>query len=112
MKEANEMHIEFYIPKYQVIPLDLRLKVDGKDVFYRRIYGLGSIAYNFEVFDSNEQEALDIVKKIADKMCWQSYDHGTQWRVVSIRALEKLDLDMRYPLYETIQVIFWARDAG
>lgn len=112
MKETDEMHIEFYTPKYQVIPLDLRLKVNGKDVFYRRVYGFGNIVYNFEVFDSDEQEALDIVKKIADKMCWQSYDHGVQWRIVSIHVLEKLDPNIRYPIFDTIQVIFRVRDAG
>lgn len=89
------MDIKFYIATDEVIPLRLRLKVDfnehikGIDVYYNKCKK--GFAYEFTFFDQEnvtEEMRLEIVRKIALKMCYQSYDHGDYWRIDSIKQTE------------------------
>ena len=99
------MNIEFYIPKSETIPTRLVLKVDGEHVVYRHLHN--QFGYDFEYLDISEERAVEITKQLADIMCSQSYDHGSQWRVVSIAPVEQ---DERYKIGPIIRVLFRIRD--
>lgn len=78
------MNIEFYIPKYEKIPTDLSLKVDGIDVDYERIKG----GFRFYVYVDSTEKALEIVKAIAEQMIsdHDESQHGVSWRTVSMEV--------------------------
>ncbi len=106
-------NIEFYIPEGEIIPTKLRLLVskdEGKDiqVHYKSLEE--SFGYNFELYDiTSEEEAENIVKEIAQKMCNQSYDHGQEWRVENI---EKLSCEINYAFQKAeYNVLFRIRDS-
>lgn len=106
-------NIEFYIPEGETIPTKLRLLVnkdEGKDihVYYQRLEE--SFGYNFELYNiTSENEAEDIVKKVAQTMCNQSYDHGQEWRVENI---EKLSCEINFAYQKSeYNVLFRVRDS-
>ena len=74
----NDMKIEFYIPKDETIPTQLRLKVDGMDVYYEKVDG--EFAYDFTLFGKAKAKPTEIIDQIVSVMCNQSYDHGSEWR--------------------------------
>lgn len=78
------MKIEFYIPKDEKIPTDLRLKVDGIDVYYERIKG----GFRFYVYVDSDEKALEIVKAIAEQMIFDHDEsqHGVSWRTLSFEV--------------------------
>lgn len=98
------MSIEFFIPSDQVAPTNLRLLVDGIHVYYERLKD--AFGYKFEVFTKDADKAMEIVDKVADIMCSQSYDHGAQWRVTSVKLIEQGIMS------SIIEVRFRVRDAG
>ena len=100
------MNIEFYIPKDQVIPTRLRLKVDDEDVYYALVPH--QFGYDFEYFGISAERAMEITEHLASVMCDQSYDHGSEWRVVSIEPVEQ---DGRYKVGEIVRVLFRIRDS-
>lgn len=108
------MNVEFYIPQSQRIPTELRLKVDGKQVTYHRLYPSGCeypgrFGYDFYFYSGETvEEAMDITKELAEIMCWQSYDHGSQWRITSMEPVQQND---RYKIGEIIRVLFRVRDS-
>lgn len=73
------MKIEFYIPKDQTIPTNLRLKIDDKyDVHYQR--GTPDFSWIFEFYGPNvEEKYIDLLNEIVKTMEYQSYDHGAEW---------------------------------
>lgn len=83
--------IEFYIPKDEKIPTDLRLKVDEKDVFYKR--AKEGLAYEFEIFNlADEVEGLSIVEDLSRIICDQSDTDGyTYWIVTEIIQITKFE---------------------
>lgn len=82
--------IKFYIPEDQVIPTKLRLKKGKVHIYYKRLND--KFGYEFELYElDNKEQAEEIVKEIANIMCNQSYDHGQEWRVVSIDCIEYND---------------------
>ena len=99
--------IKFYIPDDEVIPTQLRLRVDGVDVYYEKLKEPGCIAYQFEFFrfQISEEKGREIVDRIAHIMEGQSYDHGASWRIISITPAHTA-LGLRYV------VRFRLRDAG
>ena len=102
------MKIEFYIPKDEKVPTQLRMYADGHYVIYNRLED--RFGYDFMFMgDVSADEAVDLAKEIASVMCDQSYDHGAQWRVVSVDVLEQ---EERYKIGEIVRVIFRVRDAG
>lgn len=101
------MSIEFYIPENEMIPTRLRLKVDGKDVYYER--SMGCFGYDFEVFDATNEEAVELATQLGRLMESQSYDHGASWRIVSVGLVDQEERDHIAPI---ARVIFRLRDAG
>jgi hypothetical protein len=77
------MEIKFYIPKDETIPIQLRLKVDGMDVYYEKVEG--EFAYDFTLFDKAKKKSTEIIDRIVSIMCNQSYDHGSEWREIKAK---------------------------
>lgn len=102
------MKIKFYIPESQVIPTQLRVKVDEQiDVYYSRLPD--AFGYKFDFFkrqDVTLEMATAITDEIVSKMISQSYDHGAQWRECGVREVVNDDFDL------SITVFFRVRDAG
>lgn len=103
MEQTNK--IEFFIPKYEEIPTKLRLKIDDKDVIYKRSHN--EFAYEFEVYGINAaDEGLEVVKRLSEIMCDQSYDHGSEWRVTKTEQTKELGFNSA-----TWKVSFRIRDS-
>lgn len=100
------MNVEFYIPKSETIPTKLVLRVDGEPVYYCRLHD--QFGYDFEYLGITEEKAIEITKHLASIMCSQSYDHGSEWRVVSIDPVEQ---EERYKVGPIIRVLFRVRDS-
>jgi len=100
------MKIEFYIPKDEVIPTQLRVKVDGSiDVYYERVHD--GWKFDFFKFQGVTLEmATSITDEIVHKMVWQSYDHGAQLRECGVREVVNDEYEL------SITVFFRMRDAG
>lgn len=99
------MKIEFYVPENEKIPTQLRLKVGEKQIIYERVGN--DFVYDFFVNGCELSEAMSIVEEIALSMCDQSYDHGSSWRIVSIKEVND---EQRY-VDLIIRVNFRIRDA-
>lgn len=76
------MSVEFYRLKNEIIPTNLRLLVNGKQVVYWPVDGM--FAYDFQFTATNEQESLEIAKELAQIMSLQSYNYGEYWEVTDI----------------------------
>ena len=102
------MKIEFYVPEYQVIPTQLRVKVNGSiDVYYARLPD--AFGFKFDFFKSQGatlEVATAITDEIVSRMIWQSYDHGAQWRECGVREIVNDEWNL------SITVFFRVRDAG
>ena len=102
------MKIEFYVPEYQTIPTQLRVKVDETiDVYYDHLPK--DFGWKFEFFKSQGvtlEMATAITDEIVRKMVSQSYDHGAQWRECGVREVVNDEWDL------SITVYFRVRDAG
>lgn len=105
MMTKEERHIKFYIPEKEIIPLRLRLKVDGVDVYYCQKLGPG-IVYRFKVFEQDITKCKEIVEDLARMIRMQSYDHGVYWKVEEITHVESGVLS------NTLEVKFRVRDGG
>ena len=102
------MKIEFYIPKDEMIPTRLRVKVDETiDVYYKRLPNEFGFKFDFFKHQGVDLEmATAITDEIVSKMISQSYDHGAQWRECGVREIVNYDWDL------SITVFFRVRDAG
>lgn len=102
------MTIKFYTPKDEMIPTQLRVKVDGEiDVYYDRVPN--EFGWKFEFFKHQGvslELATAITDEIVSKMISQSYDHGAQWRECGVREVVNDEWDL------SITVFFRVRDAG
>lgn len=79
--------IKFYIPEDQAIPTNLRLKKGKVHIYYERLND--KFGYEFQCYEiDNKKQGEEIVKEVANMMCSQSYDHGQEWRIVSIDCVE------------------------
>lgn len=102
------MKIEFYIPNGQVIPIQLRLKVDDRyDVYYRR--DPNEFAWYFTFWNEAKDHYERILDDIVAKMEQQSYDHGAAWRETE-RQLTQEPREWYEPI--EVKVSFRVRDAG
>ena len=102
------MKIDFYIPKDETIPTQLRVKVNEQyDVYYKRLgntFGYEFIFYKFQGV-TNEM-ARAITDEIVLRMIDQSYDHGSSWRENNVREIVETDFQI------IVKVYFEVRDAG
>lgn len=98
--------INFYIPKGETIPTDLRLYVDDVYVVYRRIYG----GFRFCVLVDDDEKALKIVSKIVDLMKHEHDEpqHGISWRT---EALEVEPQEERYKIGVNVVWKYRVRDS-
>lgn len=100
------MKIEFYIPRKQSIPTQLRLKVDETiDVYYDRVNDGWKFRF-FKLQSVTLEMATQIVDEIFRKMESQSYDHGVQWRERGVREIVNDEFEL------SITVFYRVRDAG
>ena len=80
-----------------IVPIDMRVKVDDKwEVSYERCKG--EFAYEFKVFPKND--AYMAVEAVVSAMEEQSYDHGAEWRRISIEELCKTDENDMYRFFK------------
>ena len=101
------MDIQFFIPSSETIPTQLRVKVDGVDVYYDKVPGKFAYTFKFFKFQGVTMElAKTIVDELVRRMENQSYDHGAQWRETACRNVYEDEYDI------TITVFFYKRDAG
>lgn len=102
------MKIDFYIPKDETIPTQLRVKVNEQyDVYYERLAHAFGYRFSFFKFQGVTQEmARAITDEIVSRMVDQFYDHGAQWREDETREFTENDYTI------TIVVHFRVRDAG
>lgn len=102
------MKIEFYIPKDETIPTQLRVKVDGTiDVYYKRLPDAFGFKFDFFKHQGVTLEmATEITDEIVSRMISQSYDHGAQWRECGVREVVNDEWDL------SITIFFRVRDAG
>ena len=79
------MDIKFYIPSYETIPTELRLKVDNIDVYYKRIKG----GFEFVIYTESDEKAMEIAEEIAQIMIrdHDESEHGVSWRTVSMELI-------------------------
>lgn len=107
------MNIQFYMPEDQKIPTQLRLKItrEGKkDVIVNYERMRDGLTWVFTLYNiKSEAEANEIIEEIANKMCYQSYDHGQEWRTESIEIRE-IQIDFFNPHAEYV-VKFRMRDS-
>ncbi len=104
------MNIRFNIPKNEIIPTKLRVIIDDdqrKEIIYTPVQG--RFAYDFHaVCIDDVNEVFDIVNKIVDIMCSQSYDHGAEWREVSKEVIPQKE---RYKSGTIVRVTFRIKDS-
>lgn len=102
------MKIDFYIPKDETIPTQLRVKVNEQyDVYYERLTNAFGYRFSFFKFQGVTQEmARAITDEIVLRMIDQSYDHGASWRESKVQGYFENDYEI------AITVYFRVRDAG
>lgn len=103
----------FYIPKSQTIPTDLRLKGEGVDIKYEKLPD--AFGYEFKVYHPGAEETpavapdRELVEDIAHQMCNQFFDHGASWRVTKIKMVHSAE---KWWDCNIFHVLFRIRDAG
>lgn len=104
--------IDFFIPKDQRIPTDLRLVCGDAHIIYREVPG--AFAYEFKVYHpcatdpEDARNDIELVKEIADIMCRQSEDHGSRWVVRRIECVDHAEYHYEPNIF---QVFFRKRDS-
>ena len=101
--EDNEINfIQFYVPDYEIIPTELRLKFNNKVFIYHRIHQC--LGYDFICVDcKTNNESLNYVTEIAELMCKQSEDKDSKWEIRTIYAIDQKE---EYKIYPIIRVVF------
>ena len=88
------MDIEFRIPSDEIIPTRLSLKVDDVIVNYERCRDC--FGYNFTIYTTLKERAVDIVKHLANVMENQSEDRGSRWVTKSIEPIDQDQFSITY----------------
>ena len=96
--------IKFYIPESETIPTELRLYVDDVYVTYART----NFGYDFHILLDDKGEALEVAKKIANKMINEHDEsqYGVSWRTVSFEVFTDL-----YGMGTTVRWKYRVRDS-
>lgn len=102
------MKIDFYIPKDETIPTQLRVKVnDQYDVYYEASADVFGYEFTFfKIQGITKEMAAAITDEIVLRMIDQSWDHGSQWRENKVRTIDENDFKI------IVKVYFRVRDAG
>lgn len=95
--------IKQIIDESKTVQTELAVEVDGTRIYYRRL--TNNFGYTFWAiigFKENEETAIKEVDAAIDTviatMCAQSYDHGSEWRLV--RKEVDIHLLERYGQYQ------------
>lgn len=98
--------IRFYIPKDETIPTSLRLYVGDVFVTYKRIDG----GYIFRISTHDETQALEVARKIADRMIYEQSEprHGVSWVTVSMNIVPQ---ESRYAVDTMVEWKYRVRDS-
>ena len=98
--------IEFYIPKSETIPTDLRLYVDDVFVVYCRI----DKGFRFVISLEDEAEAMKVAEKIVERMIADHDEarHGVTWCTVSLTVVPQ---EGRYKVGTIIDWKYRVRDS-
>ena len=82
------MKIQFYIPDDEIIPTQLRVKIDDKyDVYYSRVHD--EFAWDFTFYNEAKDCYETLLDEMVFRMCSQSEDHGSSWRETKREIIEK-----------------------
>ena len=100
------MKIEFYVPKGETIPTDLRLKVDGNQITYGRVKN----GFLFKTLIDDEEKALEIVYEIVKRIEIEhdESEHGVSWRTVSLSVVPQ---EERYKIGTWVRWEYRVRDS-
>lgn len=109
-ERSLKMDIRVRIPDTKErIPTQLRLQINENiDVVYKR--SPSSLAYEFSFLKNQvfQQQAYQLTTELADILCEQSYDHGSEWRVTATEQI----FDMHeFDIYYTFKVHFRIKDS-
>ncbi len=98
--------IEFYIPKSETIPTDLRLFAGNVYVNYYRI----DAGFRFEISLEDEAEAMKVAEQIVERMIadHDEAQHGVTWRTVSLTVVSQ---EERYKVGTIIDWKYRVRDS-
>lgn len=98
--------IKFYIPKNETIPTGLRLYVGKNYVEYKRIAN----GFLFETLIDDEDEALEVVRQIVNKMKSEhdEPEHGLSYRTISLTVIQQ---DERYKIGTWVEWKYRVRDS-
>ena len=98
--------IEFYIPKSETIPTDLRIYVGDVYVKYHRI----DAGFRFEIYMEDEAEAMKVAEKIVERMIvdHDEAQHGVTWCTVSLTVVPQ---EGRYKVGTIIDWKYRVRDS-
>lgn len=99
-------NIDFYIPKNESIPTDLRLYVGDNYVEYTRTNG----GFLFKTLIDDEDKAMEVVQQIVDKMKSEhdETEHGVTWSTVSLAVVPQ---DERYKIGVWVEWKYRVRDS-
>ena len=101
------MDIKFHVPKDEIVPTQLRLRVDGDiDVYYGRSPSGGWTFRFFKFQNVSKEMAEAIAETVWKKMEYQSYDHGVSWRECGVREVKEDEYEIE------ITINYRVRDAG
>ena len=79
--------------------------VDGRQVSYERVPD--KFAYDFRFCcGETQEEAIATTKHLASIMCYQSYDHGQEWRVTAIEPVDQEELNSGKKITWNIKIGF------
>lgn len=100
------MKIEFYTPKGETIPTDLRLKVDGDQIKYERVKN----GFLFKTLIDDEEKAFEIVHEIVKQIEIEhdESEHGVSWRTVSLSVVPQ---EERYKIGTWVRWEYRVRDS-
>ena len=104
------MKIEFYKPNDEIIPTGLRLMIEDGENRIQVYYSMcqGEFAYDFQFYNCPEGKEQAYLDQIANIMCMQSYDHGSEWRKTKSELIKAED-----PLFgkDTYRIYFRRKDS-
>lgn len=100
------MKIEFYMPKGETIPTDLRLKVDGDQIKYER----SKNGFLFKTLIDDEEKAFETVHEIVKQIEIEhdESEHGVSWRTVSLSVVPQ---EERYKIGTWVRWEYRVRDS-
>ena len=84
------MKVQFYIPDYQTIPTQLRVRVNDKyDVYYDKVPN--EFDWDFTFWNEAKDCYATLLGELVSRMCNQSEDHGSSWRETGREVIKQCE---------------------